>query len=205
MKIDLRLGDSFQILKDRISVDAVVTDPPYGTGKLEMKGGHLVNPKRANYEWDVWDESWIDLVNSKCFAVFTPPKPLPDMLKRGRLLVAVARNGVCVKNVAPIYRTQPIVLIGKTPLNYVSDWCEFTQNGQRKNHPTEKPLNVMEWLVKMTTNEGDTVLDPFMGSGTTGVACVNTGRNFIGIEKDEPYFEIAKKRIEDAQLQMRLG
>ena len=63
-------------------------------------------------------------------------------------------------------------------------------------HPTQKPVALMEYLIKTYTNEGDTVLDFTMGSGTTCVACVKTGRNFIGIEKDEAYFNIAKKRIE---------
>lgn len=67
-------------------------------------------------------------------------------------------------------------------------------------HPTQKPLEMMEYLIRTYTNEGDTVLDNTMGSGTTGVACVNTGRNFIGIEKDETYYEIADKRINKAQV-----
>lgn len=66
-------------------------------------------------------------------------------------------------------------------------------------HPTQKPVALMEYLIKTYTNEGDTVLDNCMGSGTTGVACVNTGRNFIGIEKDAAYFKIAKDRIEKAE------
>jgi site-specific DNA-methyltransferase (adenine-specific) len=66
-------------------------------------------------------------------------------------------------------------------------------------HPTQKPVALMEYLIRTYTNPGDTVLDNCMGSGTTGVACVNTGREFIGIEKDEKYFEIAKQRIEDQQ------
>lgn len=65
-------------------------------------------------------------------------------------------------------------------------------------HPTQKPVALMEYLIKTYTNEGETVLDSCMGSGTTGVACVNTGRKFIGIEKDEKYFNIAKERIEKA-------
>lgn len=66
-------------------------------------------------------------------------------------------------------------------------------------HPTQKPIALMEYLIRTYSNEGDTVLDNCMGSGTTGVACVNTARRFIGIERDESYFAIAKKRIEDAQ------
>ena len=64
-----------------------------------------------------------------------------------------------------------------------------------KSHPTQKPVLLMEYLIKTYTNENETVLDFTMGSGTTGVACVNTNRNFIGIEKDENYFNIAKKRV----------
>jgi DNA modification methylase len=73
---------------------------------------------------------------------------------------------------------------------------------ERTDHPTQKPLEVLLTLVQWLTNEGDTVLDPFMGSGTTGVACVQTGRNFIGIEIDPGYFEIAKQRIEKEQSKM---
>jgi site-specific DNA-methyltransferase (adenine-specific) len=68
---------------------------------------------------------------------------------------------------------------------------------ERGLHPTQKPVALMEYLVKTYTQEGETVLDFTMGSGTTGVACVNTGRKFIGIELDENYFEIAKKRVEE--------
>lgn len=70
----------------------------------------------------------------------------------------------------------------------------------KPDHPTQKPVALLEYLVRTYTNEGDTVLDNTMGSGTTGVACVQTGRNFVGIEKDAAYFEIAKRRIETAQL-----
>lgn len=65
-------------------------------------------------------------------------------------------------------------------------------------HPTQKPVALLEYLIKTYTNEGDVVLDNCMGSGSTGVACVNTGRDFIGIELDENYFNIAKNRIEQA-------
>ena len=67
--------------------------------------------------------------------------------------------------------------------------------GSKAIHPTQKPVELFEYLIKTYTNEGEMVLDNTMGSGTTGVACKNTNRNFIGIEKDENYFEIANKRI----------
>lgn len=71
-------------------------------------------------------------------------------------------------------------------------------------HPTQKPVALLEYLIKTYTNEGETVLDNCMGSGSTGTACLNTNRNFIGMEIDEKYFEIAKKRIEEAQNEKQL-
>ena len=72
-------------------------------------------------------------------------------------------------------------------------------------HPTQKPVALLEYLIRTYTNEGETVLDFTMGSGSTGVACVNTNRQFIGIELDERYFNIAKKRIEEAQEQIKIA
>lgn len=69
--------------------------------------------------------------------------------------------------------------------------------GSKAIHPTQKPVALFEYLIKTYTNEGETVLDNTMGSGTTGVACVNLNRNFIGMELDDGYFDIAKKRIND--------
>lgn len=79
----------------------------------------------------------------------------------------------------------------------------FKRDGGRNYHACQKPLDILTRLVKCSTDEGDTVLDLFMGSGSTGVACVNTNRRFIGIEKDEKYFEIAKERIEGAKRQLK--
>ena len=83
---------------------------------------------------------------------------------------------------------------------------EFTKGNNRgkykKLHPTQKPLHLLEWIVKTYTNEGDTVLDNTMGSGTTGVAAKNLNRNFIGIEMDQGYFNIAKERIEENKLKL---
>lgn len=76
---------------------------------------------------------------------------------------------------------------------------DFSSRAEKRGlHPTQKPVALMEYLIRTYTNEGDTVLDNTMGSGTTGVAAVNTGRKFIGIERDDKYFAIAQKRIEDA-------
>jgi len=117
----------------------------------------------------------------------------------------------------PTYNPQGLVDFGKTVRRGNNGGCygdSGAENFQEKTgyprtvrdfrsegrtiHPTQKPVSLMEYLVRTYTNEGDTVLDFTMGSGTTGVACVNTGRNFIGIELDQEYFDIASKRIADA-------
>jgi len=85
---------------------------------------------------------------------------------------------------------------------YPFDWIIFSNNNNGNKHPSQKPLGLMKWLILTYSNPGDTVLDFCMGSGTTGVAAVQLERRFIGIEIDPAYFEIAKKRIEQAQLQI---
>lgn len=81
---------------------------------------------------------------------------------------------------------------------YPKNIIEFSNASQKgKLHPTQKPIALLEYLIKTYTNEGETVLDFTMGSGSTGVACINTNRKFIGIELDEKYFEIARNRIQD--------
>lgn len=77
-------------------------------------------------------------------------------------------------------------------------------NEKKQIHPTQKPVALLEYLVKTYTNEGDTVLDNCMGSGSTGVACINTGRRFIGMELDPQYFEIAEKRIAEAAAKLEV-
>lgn len=76
---------------------------------------------------------------------------------------------------------------------------KFSNDNHNSLHPTQKPVGLLEWLVKTYTNKNETVLDNAMGSASTGIACLNTRRNFIGIEKDANYFEIAKKRIAETR------
>jgi DNA modification methylase len=87
--------------------------------------------------------------------------------------------------------------------DYVFDFFKVGRI-ERVNHKWEQPAQWFRYYIEKVTNEGDTILDPFMGSGTTGVACVQTGRNFIGIEIEPKYYEIAEARIAEAQLQMRM-
>lgn len=95
----------------------------------------------------------------------------------------------------PSSKTQPDYIQTKT--GYPRSVLEFPSD-TAKSHPTQKPVALMEYIIRTYTNEGETVLDNCMGSGTTGVACANTGRNFIGMEMDAKYFAIAKERIENA-------
>jgi site-specific DNA-methyltransferase (adenine-specific) len=92
------------------------------------------------------------------------------------------------------------VLTERFPTNLLT----FANTERQGHHPTQKPVALMAYLIRTYTNPGETVLDICMGSGTTGVACVKTGRNFIGMERDPAYFAIAEKRIAEARLQLPL-
>lgn len=99
------------------------------------------------------------------------------------------------------------VQLDKIKKRYDPDWVQpsdvlefnVVPNRNGKLHPTQKPVELVEWLVRTYSNEGDTILDSCMGSGTTAIACMNTGRNFIGFETDEKYCEIANERIKESQ------
>ena len=88
-------------------------------------------------------------------------------------------------------------LIKKYPRRDIYIHTVFNRSKEKTAHPTQKPVALLEYFINTYTVEGETVLDNTMGSGSTGIACINTKRNFIGIEKDDKYFEIAKKRIEE--------
>lgn len=116
-----------------------------------------------------------------------------------------------MKSGTPYHHTGNGIRKGQTGLNaqikrieinnegtrYPDDILEFSNGVNNRLHPTQKPVDLLEHLVKTYTNEGDTILDFCAGSMSTGVACINTNRNFIGIEKDENYFNIGKKRLEE--------
>ena len=127
----------------------------------------------------------------------------PQVKKRDKPIFCDERTGK---------RTE--IMGGKISKSYVGNWVDtiqptnlvkFSQEAQTlRVVPTQKPVALMEYLIKTYTNEGETVLDFCMGSGTTGVACLNLNRRFIGIEKDPDYFKIATKRIDRAQEQPKL-
>jgi site-specific DNA-methyltransferase (adenine-specific) len=162
------------------------------------------NLAHFKYVW-VWDKI---IPSGMSYARFQPMRQHEDVLvfAYGK----VPYNPQMVKRDKPIKgggmskgettNNQKLVALKKT-YDFKNPTTILTIDKVRKGsvHPTQKPVALMEYLIRTYTNPGDTVLDNCMGSGTTGVACVNTGRNFIGIEKDEKYFEIAKQRIEDRQ------
>jgi DNA modification methylase len=229
-KIDLRLGDCLEVMKTIPdgSVDAVITDPPYG----EIKGGITysfpkVGPIRnqtitvgdiwnANLDW--MDEAW--RVTKFGMLVFCSYHSIDTVKTKFRdaaigLITWHKRNSAPSINNVPHFTTEFIWIFKKTPglrwhnLETMYDipglpgGCmgnERVKNSDGSTaHPTQKPLLLMRQLLRI---EPTNVLDPFMGSGTTGVACVQLNRNFIGIEIDPGYFKIAKRRIEDAQRQI---
>jgi len=113
--------------------------------------------------------------------------------KTGRLRTA---------NKEGLYGFEKIERLQETGKRYPKTIISFqNSNSVGKIHPTQKPVALFEYLIKTYTNEGDLVLDNCMGSGTTGVACLNTNRDFIGIELDEKYFEIAKDRIDNTKIE----
>ena len=119
----------------------------------------------------------------------------PQMIKRdkpikaGGMVQSESAASIGYKALKKTYNEkQPITLI------------QFDKIRKGSQHPTQKPIQLLEYLIKTYTLEGETVLDNCIGSGSTAIACLNTNRNFIGIEKDDKYFEIAKKRIEESQI-----
>jgi len=189
------------------SIDAVITDPPYGVQKATWDDE--IPPV------EIWQESERVLTNNGNLLVFGGIKLMPDVVK---LLGSLFRY----QWVFAWYKSNAMQF-GKTGFSVLDIALWYAKgNGKAKTkkrdvivepiipsqndfgHPTPKPIRVMTHIIECLSNEGDTILDPFMGSGTTGVACVQTGRNFIGIEIEPKYFEIAEHRIHDAQQQMRL-
>lgn len=198
----LYLGDCLDILPTLPKVDAVITDPPYGIAKT-WKGGFSGNHGWAKAggdavlrnEWDadipsdelmsailakgdeqiVWGGNYFNLPPSRCWLIWNKPE-------RGFTLAEAEMAWTNRDNVVRVFD------------------CPRSDPG--REHPTQKPVALMVWCVEKT--KAKTILDPFMGSGTTGVAAIQLGRKFIGIEREPKYFDIACRRIEQAYAQRPL-
>jgi site-specific DNA-methyltransferase (adenine-specific)/modification methylase len=198
-------GDCLEILPTLPKVDAVVTDPPYGIGENSRKVAsrrNLAAPKDyGEFDWDRAPPS-PDLINalrerSEWQAFFggnyfhLPPSSC--------WLVWDKLNSGDFSDCELAWTNWP-----KAVRRMQWRWNGMIRQGnEERYHPTQKPLAVMVWVINLCP-KADIVLDPFMGSGTTGVACVKLGRKFIGIEIEPKYFDIACRRIEEAWKQPRL-
>jgi site-specific DNA-methyltransferase (adenine-specific)/modification methylase len=192
----LYLGDCRDVLPE-IEVRAIITDPPYGTGWV--KGGGKVgefNAKHERPDWDVFTTDWLTpYVETAYVAAFCAPSYLD------RLAPVFPRPHIGryrKTNVRPGGREFEFI-VSNQPWEAVV-WETVQYNGDNEFHPTQKPLGAMQWCIARAPYCSQ-IVDPFMGSGTTGVAAVQAGRQFIGIEREPRYFDIACKRIEDAQRQ----
>ncbi len=193
----LYLGDCLEVMKqlpDK-SVDAVITDPPYGVNMLrgdsKVKGKIIGDKQPPDIRWLVKYPAIIWGGNNFC-----------DQFPRSTGWL-VWYKYACDKSEhsqAELAWTNCI----KTIRHWSEQFTGFMRQREGQYHPTQKPTGLMRWCIGMISKENDIILDPFMGSGTTGVACVQTGRKFFGIEIDPTYFDIAVKRIKEAQMQPRL-
>jgi len=216
----LYLGDCMDILPTLPKVDAVITDPPYGD--TATHAGHLASvvlkdgkPAGQELGFDGINEKqmlamaqqWVDMANR--WVVFTSEWKFLNSLDAAGLLVRFGiwrkpdgapqftgdRPGTGWEAIAICHKA------GKKRWNGGGKhaFYNWPKGSNNSGHPTGKPIGLFSEFVNDFTDRGETIFDPFMGSGTTGVAAVQMGRKFIGIEREPKYFEIACKRIEDAQ------
>lgn len=215
----LYLGDCLEVIKsipDK-SVDAVITDPPYGI-KLDTKYKGRGRSKLApsnDYPPIIGDDKPFDpspFLNFRTVIMFGANYYANKLPISAGWLVWDKLDGLTSKRDFGFCDNADCELIWtnceKVARIIPHRWMGAIKASERREsrvHPTQKPIALFAELIKRYTDENDTVFDPFMGSGSCGVAAVQTGRNFIGIEIDPNYFAIAEKRINDAQRQMRLS
>jgi DNA modification methylase len=201
-KVELYLGDCMDVLPHLPQVDAVVTDPPYGIGRdgqTKTTGGHGGRKAHANLGWDGNrpPKSSFDAMLSRAhiviiwggnyFADLLPPSQKWLVWDKGQRI----RQSDCELAYTTLSGALRVKTLNRAALLQDGTW-----------HPTQKPIALMEWCLDLI--DAQSILDPFMGVGTTGVACANLNRKFIGIEKEPKYFDIACERIEAAHAQGRL-
>jgi len=199
--VSLWLADCLDILPTMQagSVDAIFADPPYNVG-LDYSSGD----NRDDYP------EWITKWMCQCLQIAPIVMVTPGI--RNIWLYPAANWVFCWRKANSMRRNdlggfnqwEPILFYGKRLIYQDLFDVPIVPEKDANEHPCPKPHKLMSWLLRKTTDESATILDPMMGSGTTGVACVQLGRKFWGIEIEPKYFEIAKKRIQQAQLQIRM-
>lgn len=227
MSSNLFLGDCLEILKtiEDNSIDLVVTDPPYiiSQGGCGLKAEFAPRVKKTAEEIAFMSNGFDFTVLEECCRVLKKINIYVwcSKYQLADLLYYFEAKG-CNTNVLTWHKTNPPPTCGN---KYLSDteFCIFARepgvklygtyeskttyyvqginikDKKQYKHPTIKPLNIITNLIINSSNEGDTILDPFMGSGTTGVAAIANNRNFIGMEIEEKYYKTAKERIEEVQ------
>lgn len=204
----LYLGDCRDILPTLGKVDAVVTDPPYGIGEAAGKNKSRTRLAVAkDYGVASWDDQAVDVAL------------LDAVIAAGRHAVIFGGNYYALPATSCWLVWDKIngdndfadCELAWTNLPKAVRRLRYMWNGMLKapgetrgDHPTQKPVGVMSWCLQQLPADARTILDPFMGSGTTGVACTKAGRAFIGIEREPEYFFTALRRIEEAYRQPRL-
>lgn len=214
-KFYIQQGDCLELMKNIPdgSIDLVVTDPPYGMGFVSNRRKEKYNPIKndTSLHWlnALVDELYRVLKTNTavyCFCSWHNVDIFKTAFERKfklKNIIVWEKNNTSMGDLkgsyAPKYELVIYAHKGRRVLNGFrhSDVLKAKRTGN-KYHPTEKPVDLLEIFVTESSDSGDIVLDPFLGSGSTGVACVNTGRRFIGMELDNKYFEVAKQRINDA-------
>ena len=221
----LYLGDCLEIMPTLPKVDAVVTDPPYGVGLVrktnDFRGSANFDNGLSSQATKIYDDdpkkitelvvkaAGIYLAKASRALVFSGNRiawKYPEPASHGTVYVpnGAGRDpwGFGCHNTVLYYGKCPYLARGKGSR---PNSATFNQpNREAIDHPCPKPVEWMVWAVNRASVPSETILDPFMGSGTTGVACANLGRKFIGIEIEERYFDIACERIAAAYAQGRL-
>lgn len=214
-EIKLFHGDCFSLMKEipSCSIDAVITDPPYGmnylSGRRNVKHKKIKNDSSLEWVDDYINEAYrITSNNSSIFLFCSHHKidvfkcAVEKKFKLKNILIWEKNNHTSgdlrgafgVKTEFIIYATKGTVhLNGSRDANVL----KFSKT-QNNFHPTEKPVELIDYLIAKSTNKNDIVFDGFMGSGTTGISCVKAQRKFIGIESDDQYFKVAQQRIDIA-------
>ena len=214
--INLMQGDCLERMKDIPdgSVDMILTDPPYGMDFQSnfRKQKHKKIENDSDLTWlDIWcSELYRVSSNNSAHYVFCSfhniekfKTSLQKKFKIKNVLIWEKNNtsmGDLKADFAPKYEMIIFLQKGRRFINGKRDpnILKFSRTGN-KLHPTQKPVDLLQYLLEKFSDHNQNVFDPFMGSGSTGVACVNTGRNFIGIELDEEYFNIASERIKQSE------
>jgi len=196
-------GDCLEVMKEipDNSVDLVLTSPPYNIG---FDYGGKTNDKRDDYE--SWCREWFKelqgISKNQCIAVGIPNIGMWYKIKQPKWMICWWKPAAMGRSPFGFCNWEPLLFWGKPTKRKGCDVIRaiIKPDKMLEKHPCPKPLDWGLKLIELLTNENDTILDPFLGSGTVAVAAQNLGRNFIGIEISEDYCKIARERLRQKPL-----